>query len=893
MTKWCLSLIALLSSCASTHGAPTKLELQPGDHICIIGNTLAERMQHDGWLEAFIHVGFPDRELVIRNLGYSADEVRLDKRLRSLNFGSPDEWLSGVSAPPHDFPGVAKNRFEKTNTQADVIFAFFGYNESFAGEAGLPAFKKDLDEMLKHMLGQKYNGKSAPRIVLFSPPAVEAPMGRDLPDPKETNARLKVYTQAMMEVAGANDVMFVNLFDGTLAAYANHKEPWTTNGIHFTEAGNFQIAGFIYRAIINPTQPDLTKLGPIRKAVKDKNWHWFHRYRATDGYSNFGARGALKFTDDQSNYIVLQRESEILDVMTSNRDKAVWAVAQGKDPGKIDDSNTPDYIPVKTNKPGTNPDGSWKFLKAEEAIEHMTLAENMKVNVFASEEQFPELVEPVQMSFDTKGRLWVAAWATYPHFIPKQPANDKLLIFEDTNGDGKADVCKTFVDDIHNPTGFEFYNGGVIVAQGPDILFLKDTDGDDKADFRERIIHGMDTADTHHAANSFTFDPGGALYWQEGIFHHTQVETPYGPPVRNINAGVYRYEPRTRKFDVYVTYGFANPHGHVFDRWGQDFVTDGTGAETFWSPTFSGRINYPDKHPKPPKPYEQRTRPCSATEILSSKHFPDEMQGNLLVPNVIGFQGILQYKFADKDSGFACREVEPIIQSDDPNFRPADLEIAPDGSIYFTDWHNPIIGHMQHNLRDPNRDRSHGRVYRITYEGRDLVKPAPIAGEPIDKLLDLLKDSDNRVRYRAKIELSSRKTDEVLPAVTKWMAALDKNDKDYEHHMLEALWMHQWNNNVNVDLLKRMLRSPEPRARAAATRVLCDWRDRVPEALSLLKVQANDEHPRVRLEAVRACSYFTTPEAVEVALESVNHPQDPFLEFTLAETMKTLEKLPK
>jgi hypothetical protein len=425
------------------------------------------------------------------------------------------------------------------------------------------------------------------------------------------------------------------------------------------------------------------------------------------------------------------------------------------------------------------------------------------------------------------------------------------------------------------------------------VLFLKDTDGDDKADVKERILHGFDTADTHHTINSFTFDPGGALYMQEGIFHHTQIETPWGPPVRNINAAVYRYEPLTQKLGVYTSYGFANPHGHVFDRWGQNFVTDGTGAETFWGPSFSTRIIFPAKHPKPPKPYEQRTRPCPATEILSSKHFPDEMQGNLIVPNVIGFQGILQYQFADKESGFAATEVEPIVQSDDPNFRPADVEMAPDGSLYFTDWHNPIIGHMQHNLRDPNRDRAHGRVYRITYEGRDLVKPAAIDGEPVEKLLELLKDTDNRVRYRAKIELSERKADEVMSAVDKWTAGLDKNDKEYEHHMMEGLWLHQWNNKVNVDLLKRMLRSPDFRARAAATRVLGDWRDRVPEPLALLKAQANDEHPRVRLEAVRACSYFDAPEAAEVALESVNHPQDPLLEYTMEQTMKTLEALPK
>src|SRR5688572_10825201 len=189
MSKARAFLVTLLSLCVSSVEAadPAKLELKKGDHICVIGNTLAERMQHDGWLETLIHARFPEHELVFRDLGYSADEVRLDKRLRSMNFGTPDEWLSGVSPSPHKFPGSPENRFALTNTKADVVFAFFGYNESWAGEAGLPQFKKDLDEMLKHMLGQKYNGKSPPRIVLFSPIAQEEPKGPNLPDPTDVN----------------------------------------------------------------------------------------------------------------------------------------------------------------------------------------------------------------------------------------------------------------------------------------------------------------------------------------------------------------------------------------------------------------------------------------------------------------------------------------------------------------------------------------------------------------------------------------------------------------------------------------------------------------------------------------------------------------------------------
>src|SRR5439155_26398991 len=232
-------------------------------------------------------------------------------------------------------------------------------------------------------------------------------------------------------------------------------------------------------------------------------------------------------------------------------------------------------------------------------------------------------------------------------------------------------------------------------------------------------------------------------------------------------------------------------HGHVFDHWGQDIVVDGTGALPFHAALFSGHLDYPTKHHRPPQVYQQRTRPCPGIEVLSSRHFPAAMPGNLLVPNVIGFQGILQYKPHDQGASFGATEVEPIVSSTDPNFRPSDVKIGPDGAIYFLDWHNPIIGHMQHNLRDPSRDREHGRIYRVTYEGRPLLKSPKIAGEPIEKLLDVLKELEDRVRYRARIELGARDSDQVAAAVEKWVASLDKKDPNYEHHLLEALWLHQ------------------------------------------------------------------------------------------------------
>jgi glucose/arabinose dehydrogenase len=877
----------------SAFAAEPALKLEKGDHICIIGNTLAERMQHDGWLETLIYSRFPQQELVIRNLGYSGDEIDPAKRLRSAQFGQPDEWLSASGPtlqPKKDNGNIDENRLELVGTRADVIFMFFGYNESFAGDAGLAGFKAQLDAQLKSMLGLKYNGKSAPKLVLFSPTAMELLddpnlAGKDLV--ATTNARLKTYTAAMSDVAKANGAIFVDLFTPS-EALLSAPTSLTINGVHLTDLGNKEIAKVIEHALFGEAPYDEAKLAKLRSAVKDKNFHWFHRYRTTDGYSTYGGRASLAFVDGQTNYEVLQRELRILDVMTANRDKVIWAIAQGQE-AKPDDSNTPPFIAVKTNKPGSGPNGQHVYLGGEDAIKHFKLGAGLKAQLFASEAEFPELVAPVQMAWDTKGRLWVAVWPSYPHWTPKQPMADKLLIFEDTNADGKADVCKTFAGDLHNPTGFEFWNGGVIVAQGPDVLFLKDTNGDDKYDQVERIIHGIDTADTHHTVSSFVLDPGGALYMQEGTFHHSQVESPWGPPARCANAGVFRYEPRSQKFDVYVSYGFANPHGHVFDRWGQDLVTDGTGAQTYFAAAFSGQVDYPQKHGGLRTVYQQRTRPCPGTEILSSGHFPDDWQGNLLVGNVIGLQGILRYQLEDQESGFKATEKEPIVVSDDPNFRPSDLEIGPDGALYFTDWQNAIIGHMQHNLRDPSRDHVHGRIYRVSYDGRELLKAPAIKGEPVDKLLELLKSPEDRVRYRTRIELSGRPTPEVMTALGSWIEGLNASDANYQHHLLEGLWLHQNHNVVNEALLKRLLASPDFHARAAATRVLCYWRDRVSDPLELLRARANDENPRVRLEAVRALSFFDNEKAVEVATESLVHPQDDYLKYTLDETMRTLD----
>src|SRR4051812_2436594 len=158
MTQIRLLTLCLALFVASFAGAAEKLDLKKGDHIAIIGNTLADRMQHSGYFEAMAYEKFPKDELVFRNLGFSADE--LTTRPRSADFGTPDEWL--------------------TRVQAGVVFAFFGFNESFKGETGLAKFRDDLTKFITTTRAANYSGKGAPRLVLFSPIAAEKHKNPDI-----------------------------------------------------------------------------------------------------------------------------------------------------------------------------------------------------------------------------------------------------------------------------------------------------------------------------------------------------------------------------------------------------------------------------------------------------------------------------------------------------------------------------------------------------------------------------------------------------------------------------------------------------------------------------------------------------------------------------------------
>jgi putative heme-binding domain-containing protein len=221
-----------------------------------------------------------------------------------------------------------------------------------------------------------------------------------------------------------------------------------------------------------------------------------------------------------------------------------------------------------------------------------------------------------------------------------------------------------------------------------------------------------------------------------------------------------------------------------------------------------------------------------------------------------------------------------LLKSTDKHFRPVDPQIGPDGALWFGDWANPLIGHMQYSQRDPNRDHVHGRIYRLVYKNKPLLKPETQAGRSIDEVLEQLKSSEWRTRYRARADLQARPQADVLAAANAWLGRV-ASDPAAERLATEVLWLQQSFHAVDAGLLTRLLESPVPEARAAAARVLADERGRFADAEQRLIAKAVDPNSRVRCEVVRGLSFIGTPAAMQAVVAAANvEPSDRFIAYT-------------
>ncbi len=864
--------VIIITLCAFkfTASKVNALAIKKNSRIVLIGNNLGSRMINFGHFETELHLRNPDSRLFIRNMCDGGN--------------TPGFRPHAGRVSPWAFPGAEKfqtelatysdsqGQFETeeqwlTRLKADIIIAFFGYNESFQGPQGLENYKAELDAFIKHTLKQKYNGQSTPQLAIVSPIAFEdLSATADLPNGKQENASLSLYTNAMKEIAAKNNVHFVNAYSPSKKWYDDTEMFLTIDGSQLTDSGYATFATFLADEVFGKTAAtSASQRELVKEAVREKNWMWLNDFKIPNGVHVFGRRYDPFGPENYPAEIAKIRE------MTAIRDEAIWAAVKGeKFNVSAADQKTRKLPEVKTNYKLSEKEGIPRYLSGEEALTRLKPAPGYKISLFASEKEFPDLAKPSQISFDNKGRLWVATMPSYPHYKPGDAKpDDKLIILEDTNGDGKADKQTIFAKGLHVPVGFEITEKGVFISQGTNFMLYKDTNGDDQADTKEIVLSGFDDHDTHHAHHAFCADPSGAIYMGEGVFLHTNVETSYGP-VRATNGGFYRFNPNRRHLERTAQLSIPNPWGIAFDEWGQNFFAETSSPDVRWMMPGTVKSRYGVATHKSFDLIEKahRVRPTSGLEFVSSRHFPDEVQGDMLINNTIGFLGMKQHVIVDSGTGYKSKHRQDLFQSEDKNFRPVDMEFAPDGSLYFADWHNVLIGHMQHNARDPLRDHSRGRIYRVTYPSRPLVKPAPVAGASIDQLLDNLKLPEYRTRYRTRRELRGRNVNEVLSRMKNWVSALDKNDPKYEHHVLEALWVSWGLNRVDEGLLRQMLNAKDFRARAAAVKVLRYVGHQVADQADLMLQAARDEHGRVRLEATVAASWLEKEKGLPVVNEA-------------------------
>lgn len=851
------------------------LQFIKGERIALVGNSTAERMNLFGHFETLLHARFPEKELVFRNFGRPADEVA--NRQRANDYTKLDDPLFTFNP--------------------DTFICFFGFNESFAGPLGVEKFKADYEKFIDEY-SQKYardDSKSSPRFVIISPIAFESTGDSLLPEGKKENENLKLYADAAKTVATYRKIAFVDIFTPTLKAFDEKAgSQFTINGCHVNEAGDKVVGQVLDAGLFNSTNPassNTSMLETLRKAINDKSWVHLQDYRMLNGWYVYGGRRTFDTETFPREYMKIRN-------MAAVRDQLVWDIAQGKKVSdKIDDSKTGELFnpPTRFGEPrqkySENQEGGPKILPPDELIKSCTVPPGYEIKLFADETKFPEIAKPVQMSFDNKGRLWVSTMPSYPLWKPGDPKpSDKLVILEDTDGDGKADKSTVFYDKLHCPTGFQFYNGGVLVVDQPRILWLKDTDGDDKADVVVHVLDGWATEDTHHTVGAFEASHGGLLHMMEGVAMSTTVETPWGP-FRNFgSSGCYVLDPRTWKISHYVTPGYGNPWCFVYNEWNQGFPGDGTGANQHWDTPLSGKQFQGRKGLNAVFPTEGM-RPVVGSEFLVSRQFPDDVQGQFIYACVINTNGMPRWTFSDDGAGYKGTRVRhdpkdakspfDLIKSTDKHFRPVDPQIGPDGALWFGDWANPLIGHMQYSQRDPNRDHVHGRIYRLVYKDKPFLKPVTQFGKTVPELLNQLSEYEWRTRARVRNEIHSHTAAEVLPLVKEWVSKLDKSNKDYDRLCCEALWIQHSFHAVDVELVKQVMGCKTPDAKAAATRVVADERDYLPSAFDLLKAASLDENSRTRTEALRGLSYFATTESASAVLESLRkNPPDYFTQYT-------------
>lgn len=929
-----LLLISLVYSCQQEEGKKSILDHKDVQRIVLVGGSLMAGMEHHAFFETALTTHFSGQAISFRNIGWPADDVYGQARSQ---FGSAQNTRSWQ--PPSAEAGFGSKVLMQHIEEAAPTTLVIGYGSEAAfaeTEEDFTLFTSGYTRLLDFVEGKKM------KVILLTPPKQEA-IFSTVESRQKQNEWLAKASDFIKEQAAARGHLFIDLYEELIEQ--PDQQQYTANGVQLNREGyekmneillqhleiehprNFSITIDEQAAILQAQNCQLTdwtstvrgvsfNLTPdqllfsgqiiskepvaiyvngklaansqdtiswinlvadslqqqrLLSTIKEKNR--LHRYRLrplNEAYIYLFRRhemGHLAYEMDDLSRLVEEKEREISRLFSSRTyDVEIELIQPWQPPKDYPEDEVPTFVP--------EPD-----IAAELAA--FQLAEGYEMSLFASD---PMIANPININWDTKGRAWVATSSTYPHIVPGREPNDKIIILEDTDQDGVADKHTVFAENLLIPHSVMPVPGGAYVTATTQLLFLADTDGDDVADERRIVYDGFGNADVHHMIHGLRWAPWGDLYFTQSIYINSFVETPYGKRVLN-GTGIWTFRPESERLEIFSR-GLINPWGHAFDQWGQAFATDGAG--------FSG-INYifpesahatavgaaqvlPGLNDNKPK--------NTGAEVIYSRHFPREWQGSIIT-NDFRANRTVRYQLTPDQSGYVSEEVQTVLRSDHRSYRPVDSKIGPDGALYIVDWYNPIIDHGEVDFHHPIRDKTHGRIWKLTKKGSPLLPSVDMHKLPPATLLNYLKSPEQFTRLQANRAYVEQKGD---PArVIDWIKKLSAADPAVARHRLEGLWLLAALNHYDQPLLSTSLQASNPRERAAALRLLAHWKKQ-PEHMPELADLIADEHPQVRLETLHALREMGGTSALSLAMQVLNKPMDENLEFALTLTISTLKE---
>ncbi len=529
--------------------------------------------------------------------------------------------------------------------------------------------------------------------------------------------------------------------------------------------------------------------------------------------------------------------------------------------------------------------------------QQMTLPKGFQATVFAAE---PDLVQPIALAFDDRGRLWAVECLSYPEWNrdAKAGGHDRVVIFEDQDGDGRFDQRKVFFDKGSNLSGLELGFGGVWLCSTPNLVFVPDADGDDVPDGEPQVVlDGWDLSAKHNVFNGLAWGPDGWLYGCNGILSNSKIGKPGAPDDErtSINCGVWRYHP-TLKLHEAVAHGTTNPWGLDFDEFGQMFITNCViqhlwhvvpGAHFqrmfgqdmnqhsyrlmescadhihwgggHWTSSRGGK----GEHDKPGGGHAH-----SGAMVYLGDNWPGEYRNGLFTCNIHGNR-VNHDILAHQRSGYVAHHGEDFLLVPDPWFRGLVVKYGPDGGVYVADWTDSGECHDYEDVH-----RTSGRIYKVTY-GKAQPFSADLHNFSDEQLVQLqLHKNDWQVSHARRL-LQERAASGKLNAGTRTALFRQLANQTDVTRQLRALWALHVAGGLSNEELGKLLASSEAYVRAWAIRLAAEDKKLSPSMLAACeKLAASDPSPVVRLQLASIMQRLPIEQRWNLAAALLAHGDD-------------------